>query len=454
MENIRTINLPSKVKAILKKLIEAGFNAYVVGGAVRDSLLELPVSDYDITTSAFPYQVKDVFKEYEVIETGIQHGTVSIVFDDELFEITTFRIDGEYTDNRHPSSVKFTTSLEEDLSRRDFTVNALAADINGNIIDYFDGLFDLENKIIRCVGIAESRFEEDALRILRALRFSTKLNFCIHPSTSNAVHAKKDLLNNIAVERIQKEFNNLLTSNYTKKISDVIFEFIDVFKIFIPELCKFDMQQNNKYHKHNYLLDHTLAVVQDVERDLQLRLAAFFHDIGKADCYSEEVLADGSIQGHCYGHPAVSAEITETILKRMKYSNEVVDSVVWLVQNHDCIIADTRKSVRKFLMKCPSMELFDKLIKLKISDRDDHINLKLYWWENPYVIKRLKDTIIEDQDAFTLKDLNINGYDMINIGLTGKEIGQALNLALEAVVDDKITNTKEELIKFVTQTLK
>lgn len=449
MENILQINLPSKVKFLLEKLMNNGYDAFVVGGAVRDSILGLPVADYDITTNALPNQIEDVFAEYEVIETGIKHGTVTVVVDKEMFEITTFRIDGEYTDNRHPASVEFTSKLIDDLSRRDFTVNALAADIDGNVIDYFNGIADIKGRLIRCVGDADQRFNEDALRILRALRFAAKLDFFIFPSTASAIHNNKQLLRNIAKERIQKEFNLLLTARYPKQVSNIMTEFFDVFKEVIPYVENLNINQNNKYHRHNSLLAHTLAVVENVEINLILKLAAFFHDIGKADCYSEEILADGSIQGHFYGHPDVSAILTERILRELKYSNDIIEHVVWLVKFHDYTIAATKRSVRKFLMKCPSLEYFENLLQLKRSDRADHINLEGKYREHPEKLMEIRDQILEEQAIFSLKDLAISGYDMINLGLKGPEIGKALNSALEAVIEEQVPNDKEELINFV-----
>ena len=449
MENILQINLPSKVKFLLEKLMNNGYDAFVVGGAVRDSILGLPVADYDITTNALPNQIEEVFADYEVIETGIKHGTVTVVVDKEMFEITTFRIDGEYTDNRHPESVEFTSKLIDDLSRRDFTVNALAADIDGNVIDYFNGIADIKGRLIRCVGDANQRFNEDALRILRALRFAAKLDFFIFPSTASAVHNNKHLLRNIAKERIQKEFNLLLTARYPNKAIAIITEFFDVFEEVIPDINKLKINQNNKYHKHNSLLAHTLAVTANVESDLILKLAAFFHDIGKADCYSEEVLADGNIQGHFYGHPEVSATLAGEILKTLKYPNDIIEVVTWLITYHDYTISDTKRSVRKFLSKCPSMEYFEKLLKLKISDRADHINLEEKYREYPDKVLAIRDQIIEEQDIFSLKDLSINGYDMISLGLKGPEIGKALNSALEAVIEEQIMNDKQSLIDFV-----
>lgn len=441
--------LPEKVKFILEKLKENNYEGYVVGGAVRDTLLGNIVNDYDITTNALPEETSKIFKNYPVIETGIKHGTVTVIIDHEPFEITTYRVESEYLDNRHPSKVSFTSSLKDDLSRRDFTINALAMDYNGNIIDYYDGISDLDKKKVKCVGNPINRFEEDGLRILRALRFSAKLDFDIDEETKEAIHSQKYLIKNISVERIQKELNGLLGSKHINRIELIFREFFDLFVLIIPELNNLMINQNNKYHKNNLLFDHTLEVVKGVEDDYLLRLSALFHDIGKKDTYSEELLEDGSIAGHFYGHPIVSKDITRKIMRRLRYSNDEVDEVSWLVEYHDYEIGLTKKSVRRLLTKCYSIELFDKLLKLKNADRNDHINLDPNYIEYVNKIKEIKDLIIEEDSAFTLKQLAINGLDVISLGFGGKDIGKILNEVLDVVIEEKVENNKESLIEYI-----
>ena len=448
MESIKTINLPSKVKLILKRLIDNNFEAYAVGGCVRDSILNRPVADYDITTSALPENVISIFKDYEVIETGLQHGTVTVMIDHEGFEITTFRIDGDYTDNRRPDSVTYTTSLRADLRRRDFTINALACDIDGNIIDMFNGIDDINNKIVRCVGSADARFNEDGLRILRALRFAAKLDFDIEFKTAEAIRNNKDLIRNIAQERIQKEFNGIISCYNVASACKLIDSFLDIFGVFIPEILPMRMNQNNKYHKHNDLLDHTLAVVTGTKPDLILRLAAFFHDFGKPDTYSEEILETG-IQGHFYGHPKISAQKTFEIMKRMKYSNDEIEKVVWLVENHDNMIAATKRSVKKVLNKAKSPEMFDILIELKASDRADHVNLSEKYPEYLDQVMQIKEEILATNSAFSLKQLAVNGHDIMALGFKGPDVGKILNMLLENVIDEVLINDKETLINHV-----
>ena len=442
-------DIPEKVKNILSKLMNSGYEAYVVGGAVRDLLLNNKVNDYDITTNALPEQVKEVFYDVPVIETGLKHGTVTVIINHEPFEITTYRIEGDYLDNRRPSSVEFSNSLEEDLSRRDLTINALALDINGNIIDYFNGVSDLNNRIIKCVGDPTKRFNEDGLRILRALRFSSKLDFEIEEKTSNAILENINLINNISKERIQKELNGLLISKYTNRLESIILKYFDLFKEIIPELEYLNINQNNKYHKHNLLLSHTLTVLKNVDADLELRLAALFHDIGKANCYSEEVLENGLIQGHFYGHPKESAYITKKIMKELRYSNEEIANVEWLIEYHDFEIGETKRSVKRILNKCHSVELFEKLLKLKDADRKDHINLDIKYHDYVKTISAIKDEIIEEEAAFSLKQLKINGKDVMTLGLRGKEIGDALSYALEGVIEEKVKNEKDQLLIYI-----
>lgn len=450
MENINRINLPKSVIYLLVKLEQAGYEAYAVGGCVRDSILGLPVHDYDITTNALPEEVIQVFNTCQVIETGLQHGTVTVMLGDTGFEITTFRIDGEYIDNRRPSSVTFTNKLKEDLSRRDFTINAMAADKFGNVIDYFNGYEDIQQKIIRCVGNPDKRFNEDGLRMLRALRFATRLGFDIESETADSIRLNKELLYNISAERIQKEFNGIISCTNTSAIVDTFNNYFELFSLFIPEIQEQKMYQNNKYHTHNLLLDHTLAVIAGTRAELILRLAALFHDFGKPSCYSEEITPTG-IQGHFYGHPTVSAEMAETIMLRLKYSRYEIDAVKWLVEQHDNTIASTVKSVKRAMNKAPSMELFDLLLELKAADRADHKNLDEKHPENVDEVKKLKQYILDSQSVFTLTQLDLNGYDVMSLGFKGPDVGKVLNFALEAVIEERVPNNKLDILKLITE---
>lgn len=445
MENTKKINLPYSVKDILKILNKRGYEAYTVGGAVRDNFLGLEAHDYDITTNATPQQVCEVFKGYRIIETGLKHGTVTVIYFGDPYEITTYRVDGEYEDNRHPKSVQFSTNLYDDLSRRDFTINALACDLNGNIVDYFGGQEDIVKQEIKCVGNPDERFTEDALRILRALRFASRLGFTIEEKTSESIHNSKHLLNNISAERIQKELNGILIG---KNVKQILSDYKDVFEVFIPELKAMDLKQNNKYHKNDKVYDHTIAVVDNAKQHTILRLAALFHDIGKPGCYSEEIV-DGKINGHFYGHPKLSAKITEDTMRRLKYSNAEIESVVWLVANHDVEIAETTKSVKKILNRAPNIDLFDLLLELRRADRMDHVYPEGTKFASIYKLRTIKDEIISQNHCFTLKELAVNGYDMMDLGLKDIEIKHALNYLLDAVINEKVANNKKDLINYL-----
>lgn len=451
MSNDITIKIPDNVKNLMQRVLNFGYEIYVVGGCVRDTLRHRTVADYDLTTNALPIDIIGIFSDCNVIETGLQHGTVTVVFNNEMFEITTFRIDGEYTDNRHPDTVTFTNSLFEDLSRRDFTINAMAADINGNVIDFFNGIEDLKKKLIRCVGNPSDRFNEDALRILRAYRFQAKIGGEIEPNTMHHMLRCSHLLKNIAQERTQKELNGILVSgDGGNQVSELI-NAIDILKVVIPELHLLEIFQNNSKHKHQWLMLHTIHVVATVESDLVLKLAALFHDIGKYACYSEEKLPHGGIEGHFYGHANESAKITEDILRRLRYSNDTIEQVVWLVKMHDSNIIPNKIAVKKILNQCPSLELFNKLIKLKIADQIDHV--KLGDIGSLLDASALAYDIVESQEAFSIKQIDIDGYDLMNIGLIGKDIGEALQFCLNNVIEETVENRKDCLVELVKEKL-
>lgn len=450
-------NVLQSIYYTLKTIIDAGYEAYLVGGCVRDLVLGLDPKDYDITTNALPDEIEQLFAH--TIPTGKKHGTITALYYDEIgdnydaFEITTYRTETIYSDNRHPDDIKFVNSLEEDLSRRDFTMNALACDIDGNIIDLFDGVDDINKKLLQCVGNPDERFKEDALRMLRALRFAARLGFHIQPDVSKAIYDNIELINNLSIERIRDEFNKIITCDNISSACKLINDYISIFEIFIPEIADQLIMQNNKYHTHQWLLSHTLAVMKTTRNNLILRLAAFFHDFGKKKCYSEEI-KDEQICGHFYGHPDVSAQMVEDIMTRMRYSNDEIMQVKWLVENHDVLISSTIKSVKKMLNKAPSIELFDLLLELKHADRIDHVAIlgKKFPQDIPKIIE-LKDYILESNTAFTLRQLAVNGYDIMNLGYTGKQVGQILNYLLAMVIDEQLINEKEALIKFIKEDL-
>lgn len=323
------INIPSDANEIIHTLQNHGHSAYVVGGCVRDSILGRIPHDWDICTSATPNEMLEIFKDKRVIETGLQHGTITVVVNGEPYEVTTYRIDGAYSDNRRPDSVTFTDNLVEDLRRRDFTINAMAYNDTEGLIDPFNGLEDIKWQKIQCVGSVKDRFSEDALRILRAIRFASQLDFTIMPSTDWEIHQQYKNLENISIERINSEFCKIASSD---SFCVQLLLYKDVFSLFIPELKDMiDFPQNNPYHDYD-VFGHTIHAIEHCEsKDLTIRLAVFFHDFGKPHSYQD---GEDGIR-HFKGHGKVSAEITDNIMKRLRFDNETRNNVVELVYYHD-----------------------------------------------------------------------------------------------------------------------
>ena len=433
------IFMPDYCKTIIKSLEDKGFEAYLVGGCVRDSVMGITPHDYDITTSATPIEMMECFTGFKVIETGIKHGTLTVVIDKNQIEVTTFRIDGEYTDFRRPDSVSFSRDLKEDLSRRDFTINALAYNEKTGIVDMFGGLEDIKNEKIRCVGEPDKRFFEDALRILRALRFSSTLDFEIEKDTAKSILKNQELIKNIAVERVFVEFKKLLCG---KRVEQVLLEFRDVFAQFIPEIkpC-FDFEQKTKYHCYD-VYTHIVKTVANIKADEKLRLTAFFHDIGKPQTF----FSDENGVGHFYGHNKNSSRIAKQVLKRLKADNKTVEDVATNVYIHDREVSLTEKSVKRFLSKY-SLQSFYDLLEIKKADALAHA--KEYRDRTDYLqtLYDLSSKIINEKQCFNLKDLALNGYDLINLGYSGKCVGEALEFLLGEVIDGKVQNEKESLIK-------
>lgn len=433
------ITIPQEPLFVLWMLLNAGYEAYVVGGCVRDSLLGRTPHDWDICTNALPDQMKEVFSDFRVLDTGLKHGTLTVLLENP-YEITTYRKDGDYSDHRHPDKVEFVSDLKEDLSRRDFTINAMAANINGEIIDYFDGQYDLMDHAIVCVGDAEQRFEEDALRILRAMRFASRYGFDIEWKTAKAMHNKKNLLKKIAAERIGNEFVQIISG----KCESLLENFIDVFQIFIPELTPcIGFQQNNPHHDFD-VWNHTIKTVGAANGNLIVRLAAFYHDIGKPECYCE----DENGIGHFYGHAKVSAEIAEKSMRNLRLDNKLIADVTQLVESHDRVIEPKKAIVRRCLNKFGELQFLhliflqyaDKVSQRKNNDIGDQIGKIAEYY-------RVLQEIKQGNSCFTLKDLAVNGNDLMQIGfIAGKSLGAALNRLLELVMDEKIENNKEKLL--------
>lgn len=435
------VTLPEYVEEIIKRLEKAGYEAYGIGGCVRNPLMGLPVSDYDITTSALPTEVTEVFKDMRVVETGIKHGTVTVISENGTAEITTFRTDGEYKDFRHPNSVRFTSDLEEDLKRRDFTVNAMACALNGKIIDPYNGSADLENGILRCVGNAEKRFEEDALRIMRGLRFMACYGFKPDPEIQRALHDKKELLKEISPERISAELSKLLCGS-EKYLPEVLKEYHDIFSVIIPEINNcVGFEQHTHYHDRD-VWEHTIAAVCGIAPTAYLRLTMLFHDLGKPDCYK---FYDG--EGHFKGHAAVSADICRKTLERLHCDSDTIKNVVFLVERHDMAMNDDPIMIKKHLMKFGEERYFD-LLKVHIAD--DRAKAPVAMERIPIygAAEKKARKILEEKECFSLKNLAVNGNDMIKAGYAGIEIGNRLEYLLNAVIEGNCPNTREDLLKY------
>lgn len=436
------IKFPIRIKSVLDKLKQAGFEAYIVGGCLRDVLLGKDPYDWDIATSATPEEIREVFRGYRQLNAGLKHGTVAVLVDNEFIEITTYRIDGEYSDGRRPDRVFFTVNITEDLARRDFTINACAMGDNG-IIDPFGGQKDLKERTIRCVGDPIDRFREDALRILRGIRFASVLGFTVEENTKRAMFKCKDLLKNISQERITDEFCKTLLGN---KVYDTLLEFKDIIVFMVPEVGDMvGFKQHNRYHIYD-VYQHTLKAVESIDRDISLRMAMFFHDIGKPSCFS----LDQNQVGHFYGHAKVSAGITRKILKRMRFSNRDIQKIIELIGFHDRQIGLTSKSVKR-LVACLGEAQFRRLLKVKKADAKAKNPIFLQdKLKNLNAIEKKLDDILAEDPCIALRDLAVNGKDLIDMGIPqGKKIGRILNKLLDMVINEELDNNREDLLKMV-----
>ena len=436
------IQLPQKVRYIIETIQAAGYEAYAVGGCIRDSILGKEPDDWDITTSAAPEEVKKMFRR--TIDTGIQHGTVTVMMEKESFEVTTYRIDGKYEDSRHPKEVTFTAELKEDLRRRDFTINAMAYNEQNGLIDIFEGIRDIERKMIRCVGNAEERFTEDALRMMRAVRFSAQLGYTIEEETKKAIKKLAPTLQNISAERIQTELVKLLVSEHPDEIRTA-YE-TGIIKQILPEfnICM-ETQQNNPHHCYN-VGEHILHTLIFVEPDKVLRLGMLLHDIGKP----QTLTIDEKGITHNHGHAAVGEEMTVEILKRLKFDNDTLDKVRKLVRYHDWKIEPNPRNVRRAVNKIGE-DIFPMLFAVKYADvmaqSDYQREEKLQELET---LQKIYKDILEKKECLCLKDLAVSGNDLIAEGMKpGKEIGITLQKLLEDVLENPEHNQKEYLLSLL-----
>lgn len=451
MERIEIkINLPEDVREIMSVIREYGATSYVVGGCVRDSILGREPHDWDICTPALACELLVWFDEkgYKVISTGLQHGTITVYLNGNNYEITTFRRDGEYSDGRHPDSVEFTSDLIYDLERRDFTINAMAYNSEEGLVDPYCGYEDIQDRRIRCVGNPDDRFQEDGLRILRALRFSVQLGFKIELLTKRAMIDNRSLLNKISFERINAEFVKIIESSSSHRARMQLLEFEDVLAEFIPELkSTFEFKQNNPYHCYP-VYAHILTVLKEcVDADIITKLAAFFHDIGKPYCYQDD---DNGIR-HFKGHGKVSAEMTDDIMRRLKFDNDTREKVVKLVYYHDASFEVGKKYVRRWLNKI-GVEQFKRLLVLRRADimgqselnRDERL-------QKLDAVKVCLEEVLKEKPAFSVKDLEIDGKDIMNLMRIneGKDVGYWLGKIMNLVIDGELNNERHDLIIFL-----
>lgn len=448
-----TIKMPDNAAKIIDTLQKAGYEAYIVGGCVRDAILGKVPDDWDITTSAKPEQVKALFKR--TVDTGIIHGTVTVVMKNpdkgqlEAYEVTTYRVDGKYEDHRRPKEVTFTASLIEDMKRRDFTINAMAYNDKEGVIDHFGGIDDLKNQIIRCVGNPKERFDEDALRILRGVRFAAQLDFYIDTLTKEAIKNQAVFLKDISAERIHVELTKLLISNHPERLL-LAYE-LGVTKVILPEFDKMmETQQNNPHHCYNVGV-HTLHVVKNVKPTECMRWAALLHDVAKPAC---KTTSDG--KDHFYGHNEEGEKIAKAVLKRLKFDNDTLQKVTRLVYWHDYGMGQLPKisTFRRALNKM-GKDLFESYADLKRADilaQSDYMRDKKL--ENLESIIGYYERVIEENQCITVKELAITGKDLIELGMQpGKDLGTMLNYLLNLVLENPELNDKRVLINLTKDKL-
>lgn len=435
---------PENVGYILSKLNEKGFEAFIVGGCVRDSILGKKPYDWDITTSALPEDVKKIFER--TYDTGIRHGTVSVAVNDDIFEVTTYRVDGQYSDSRRPDSITFTGSLKEDLARRDFTVNAMAYNNKTGLVDYFEGMRDLEGRQMKAVGNAEARFREDALRMLRAIRFSAQLGFSIEINTFDAICDNSALIKNISWERIREEVVKLLTSPnpscFSKLFRSGLLEHI--MPEFIP--C-YSTDQNNPYHIYN-VAEHIIHTMESIPDSSILRWTMLLHDIGKPPCRT----TDSKGIDHFYGHQEVSARMADSILNRLRLDKLSIKKILTLVSYHDIDIFDNEKSIKK-VVNTVGEDLFLSLVEVQ---RADAMGQNPVYLDNRLVkldnIKRIYKEIKEKQQCLSISEMAVNGDDLIILGMKpGRQIGEVLGYLFDLVLESPEINDREKLLELAKQ---
>ncbi|MCT8977438.1 CCA tRNA nucleotidyltransferase [Clostridium sp. CX1] len=436
--------IPSDVKMILDTFKNNGYESYIVGGSVRDSQIgsSLP-KDYDVTTNALPEEIIKLFDK--TIPTGIEHGTVTVMINGVGYEVTTYRIDGKYLDNRRPDAVTFVSNLKEDLARRDFTINALAYNDEKGLVDYFGGIEDLQNKIIRAVGEPNKRFQEDALRMLRAIRFSSRLDFHIEEKTLEAIKANCNLILNVSNERIRDELCKILTYDNSRKALRLLEE-TKLLKLILPELqAAVGFNQQNPHHDKD-VFEHTLSVVEKCPPEINLRLAALLHDIGKPQCFT----TDKKGIGHFYGHDKKGAILSEQILRRLKFDNQSISKISILVREHMNVLEKPTDASVKRLINRVGKDLIDDLFALQRADALGSVSPEVRLKQIDKVVEKV-NSILESKVPLSIKELAVKGNDLIEqFSLKpGKEIGDMLRFLLDKVLENPQLNSREKLLAIV-----
>lgn len=432
--------IPQGASFVLSRLMDAGYDAYVVGGCVRDTLLGLSPNDWDICTSARPEDMQRIFADCRVIETGLQHGTLTVLYEHEPYEVTTFRVDGEYTDHRHPDAVSFVTDVTEDLARRDFTINAMAWNPVRGLVDAFHGQEDLQAGLIRAVGDPTTRFTEDALRILRALRFASRYGFAIEPATAQAIHMLHPTLHDVAAERIHVELVKLLCGTGA---SDILRAYPDVMATIMPPLASmYGFAQHNPHHIYD-VWEHTLHALPHTPPTEVMRLAILLHDSGKPDCFT---LDENGI-GHMYGHATRSADIADTLLQTLRTDNATRERVTLLVRYHDIPLSPDPKVLRRRL-NLLGEDALRQLFALSRADQLGQGTRSVDTIEAEYnALMTALDALMAQNACFSLRQLAIGGHDLMAASIPkGRMVGQTLAYLLEEVMEERLSNDRDALL--------
>ena len=431
------LDLPAHAARAIAQLEDAGFETWAVGGCVRDSLRGAAPHDWDLCTAARPEQMQAVFAGERVLETGAKHGTLTLLTDGGPLEITTFRADGGYSDGRHPDGVRFVAHIEDDLARRDFTVGAMAWHPERGLCDPFGGLDDLQEGVLRAVGDPDARFQEDALRILRAVRFASQLGFAVEPETAAAMRRQLARLDCVAAERVRAELTGLLCGRFAQR---ALLAFRDVIGYVLPELVPmFDCDQQNPHHKYD-VWEHSVRAAGQVPAEPALRWAMLLHDCGKPACKT----VDERGVGHFYGHPKASHAIAEPLLRRLRFSAEETGRILLLVEQHDRPLGDSPKLVRRRLCQIGEARFRD-LLALK---KGDAVGQGTHPEDIAWLcgIAQLLEEVLAADACFSLRQLAVNGDDMVSLGLSGPAVGEMLRALLDAVIDGQADNTRDALL--------